>query len=79
MNPFLKWSALSVLIIANGMTAPTYAQVSPLASVPPAKDALSEPGLDYRSTNPVRNLGLQKWKQSDCRRNQGNGRLAELN
>lgn len=58
MNPFLKWSALSVLIIANGMTAPTYAQVAPGDSVPSVKDALSEPGLDDITDQPTQ---LETW------------------
>ena len=53
MNPCLKWSAISVLIIANGLTSPVNAQVSPLDSVPSAKDALSESGLDDITDQPT--------------------------
>ena len=53
MNPCLKWSAISVLIIANGLISPVNAQVSPLDSVPSAKDVLSESGLDDITDQPT--------------------------
>lgn len=46
MISFLKWSAVSVLIVANGLSLPVAAQVSPQDNVPPAQDVLSESGLD---------------------------------
>lgn len=60
MNPFLKWSTMAALVLANGVMSPVNAQFSPLkmpsvdvpsvdvpsVDVPSAKDALSESGLD---------------------------------
>ncbi|MEB3160727.1 MAG: hypothetical protein VKL20_04630 [Synechocystis sp.] len=53
MIPFLKWSAISALIIVNSMTAPIAAQVAPGDSVPSAQDALSESGLDDITDQPT--------------------------
>jgi hypothetical protein len=58
MISFLKWSAVSVLIVANGLSLPVAAQVSPQDNVPPAQDVLSEPGLDDITDQPTQ---LMTW------------------
>lgn len=59
MSPFSKWSAmLLATVIVNGLSIPINAQVAPLDSVPSAKDALSEPGLDDITDQPSQ---LETW------------------